>query len=187
MNLNLLKRSSGQATVLAFTCSTAGSGGQRSELATAAPSRDALTLDATVTSEVIPDLAVIACRRGAGRRSSADHPRSAAGDQRRPAQAKAAAGVEARTGRSPPASWNSKGGRDGWTVRAELILKARISRRSVPRWQTRPAKLMIVGSALGSRASCAGVSRRWSSVASRPSTQSANRQPRFRLRALHVA
>lgn len=152
MNLNLLKRSSGQATVLAFTCAAllaAAANGQN--LATAAPSRDALTLDATVTSEVIPDLAVITLAAEAQGAEAAPITREVQqAINAALAQAKAAAGVEARTGAfSTSQRWNSKGGRDGWTVRAELILKSRdFAALGALAGKLAQQKLMIVGSAL---------------------------------------
>ncbi len=89
--------------------------------------RDALTLDATVATEVIPDLAVVTLAAEAQGVDAAPITRevqqiinAALG------QAKATAGVEARTGAfATNQRWNSKGARDGWTVRAELILKAK--------------------------------------------------------------
>lgn len=91
------------------------------------PSRDALTLDATVAADVIPDLAVITLAAEAQGSDAAPITRevqqaiSAA-----LAQAKATAGVTAQTGAfATNQRWNNKGVRDGWTVRAELILKAK--------------------------------------------------------------
>lgn len=91
------------------------------------PARDVLTLDATVATEVTPDLAVITL---AAEAAGAD----AAALTREVQQAinagltlaKATRDIEARTGGfSTQPRWSTKGGRDGWTVRAELILKSR--------------------------------------------------------------
>jgi predicted secreted protein len=89
--------------------------------------RDALSLDATVASEVIPDLAYVTL---AAEATGAD-----AGPITRDVQqiinaalnqAKATKDVEARTGAfQTNQRWNNKGVRDGWTVRAELIVKSK--------------------------------------------------------------
>lgn len=90
-------------------------------------SRDALSLDATVFTEVIPDLAVITLAAEAQGADAAPITREVQQIINAAlAQAKATAGVEARTGAfATNQRWNNKGVRDGWTVRAEMILKAR--------------------------------------------------------------
>lgn len=93
----------------------------------AVSARDVLTLDATVASEVTPDLAVITLAAEAAGPDAAALTREVqqtinAGL----ALAKATRDIEARTGGfSTQPRWNTKGGRDGWTVRAELVLKSR--------------------------------------------------------------
>lgn len=88
---------------------------------------DALTLDATVATEVIPDLAVITLAAEAQGSDAAPITREVQTSINAAlAQAKATVGVEARTGAfATNQRWNSKGVRDGWSVRAELILKAK--------------------------------------------------------------
>lgn len=88
---------------------------------------DSLTLDATVFTEVIPDLAVITLAAEAQGVDAAPITREVQQIINAAlAQAKATAGVEARTGAfATNQRWNNKGVRDGWTVRAELILKAK--------------------------------------------------------------
>ena len=89
--------------------------------------RDALALDATVAVEVIPDLAVITLAAEAQGLEAGPITREVQlAINNALAQAKATAGVEARTGAfATNQRWNNKGVRDGWTVRAELILKAK--------------------------------------------------------------
>lgn len=89
--------------------------------------RDALTLDATASTEVIPDLAVITLAAEAQGIDAAPITREVQQIINAAlAQAKATGGVEARTGAfSTSQRWNNKGVREGWTVRAELILKGK--------------------------------------------------------------
>ncbi len=91
------------------------------------PLRDALTLDATAAAEVIPDLAVITLAAEAQGVDAAPITREVQQIINAAlAQAKATAGVEARTGAfATNQRWNKQGVRDGWTVRAELILKGK--------------------------------------------------------------
>ena len=91
------------------------------------PARDVLTLDATVASEVTPDLAVITlAAEAAGADAAALTREVQQAINAGLALAKATRDIEARTGGfSTQPRWNTKGGRDGWTVRAELILKSR--------------------------------------------------------------
>ncbi|MFN3630083.1 MAG: SIMPL domain-containing protein [Casimicrobiaceae bacterium] len=91
------------------------------------PVRDVLALDTTVASEVTPDLAVITLAAEAAGADPAILTREVqqainAGL----ALAKKSRDIEARTGGfNTQPRWSPKGGRDGWTVRAELILKSR--------------------------------------------------------------
>jgi predicted secreted protein len=89
--------------------------------------KDVLSLDATVSTEVIPDTAFVTL---AAESSGAD----AAAITREVqlaintglAQAKATKEIEARTGGfNTQQRYNNKGTRDGWTVRAELIIKSK--------------------------------------------------------------
>jgi predicted secreted protein len=89
--------------------------------------KDVLSLDASAAVEVIPDTAYVTL---AAEASGAD-----AGAITRDVQqiinagltqAKATKDVEARTGGfNTQQRWNNKGTRDGWTVRAELVLKSK--------------------------------------------------------------
>ncbi len=94
---------------------------------TSTPVGDALTLDATVSTEVIPDLAVITLAAEAQGVDAAPITREVQQIINAAlAQARATSGVEARTGSfATTQRWNDKGVREGWTVRAELILKAK--------------------------------------------------------------
>ena len=91
------------------------------------PVRDALTLDATASAEIIPDLAVITLAAEAQGVDAAPITREVQQIINAAlAQAKATAGVEARTGAfTTNQRWSNKGVREGWTVRAELILKGK--------------------------------------------------------------
>lgn len=113
----------------------------------AAP-KDVLSLDATVSTEVIPDLAFVTL---AAEASGAE-----AGALTREvqqiingalAQAKATKDVEARTGAfQTNQRWNNKGVRDGWTVRAELIVKSKdFATLGTLAGKLAQQKLMIVG------------------------------------------
>ncbi|MGL4233882.1 MAG: SIMPL domain-containing protein [Casimicrobium sp.] len=89
--------------------------------------KDVLSLDASASTEVVPDTAFVTL---ASEITGAD-----AGAITREvqqiinaglAQAKDTKGIEARTGGfNTQQRWNNKGVRDGWTVRAELILKSK--------------------------------------------------------------
>lgn len=116
-----------------------------------APERDLLTIDATVAVEVIPDLAVITLAAEAQGPDAAPITREVQQIINAAlAQAKATSGVEARTGAfSTNQRWNNKGGRDGWTVRAELVLKSRdFATLGSLAGKLAQQKLMIIGSAL---------------------------------------
>lgn len=118
-------------------------------VAPAVPSRDALTLDATVGSEVIPDLAVITLATEAQGVDAAPITREVQqAINAAIAQAKATAGVTAQTGAfSTNQRFGSKGAREGWTVRAELILKAKdFAVLGTLAGKLAQQKLMIVGS-----------------------------------------
>ena len=118
-------------------------------VATTTANRDALTLDATVASEVIPDLAVVTLAAEAQGTDAAPITREVQqAINAALAQAKATVGVEARTGAFATSQrWNNKGTRDGWTVRAELILKAKdIAVLGTLAGKLAQQKLMIVGS-----------------------------------------
>lgn len=111
--------------------------------------RDALTLDATVAVEVIPDLAVITLVAEAQGLEAGPITREVQlAINAALAQAKATPGVEAQTGAfATNQRWNSKGVRDGWTVRAELILKAKdFAVLGTLAGRLAQQKLMIVGS-----------------------------------------
>ncbi|MEO7255525.1 MAG: SIMPL domain-containing protein [Casimicrobium sp.] len=114
-----------------------------------APLRDALTLDATASTEVIPDLAVITLAAEAQGVDAAPITREVQQIINAAlAQAKATAGVEARTGAfATNQRWNKQGVRDGWTVRAELILKGKdFAVLGTLAGKLAQQKLMIVGS-----------------------------------------
>jgi predicted secreted protein len=91
------------------------------------PNKDVLSLDATVSTEVIPDTAFVTLAAEASGADPAAITREVqlainAGL----AQAKATKDVEARTGGfNTSQRWNNKGVHDGWTVRAELIIKSK--------------------------------------------------------------
>ena len=112
-------------------------------------SRDALTLDATVATDVIPDLAVITLAAEAQGPDAAPITREVQqAINAALAQAKATAGVTAQTGAfATNQRFSNKGVRDGWTVRAELILKAKdFAVLGTLAGKLAQQKLMIVGS-----------------------------------------
>mgnify|MGYP000099483347 CR=1 FL=1 len=118
-------------------------------VAPTAPTRDALTLDATVAADVIPDLAVITLAAEAQGAEAAPITREVQqAINAALAQAKATAGVSAQTGAFVTNQrYGSKGVRDGWTVRAELILKAKdFAVLGTLAGKLAQQKLMIVGS-----------------------------------------
>jgi len=91
------------------------------------PLHDVLTLSTTVATEVTPDIAVVTF---AAEASGADVAALTREVQQvinaALVRVRETAGVEARTGVfSTLPRWSPKGGRDGWTVRAELTLKSR--------------------------------------------------------------
>ncbi len=89
--------------------------------------KDLLSLDASASTEVIPDTAFVTLASEISGTDAATVTREVqqiinAGL----AQAKASKDVEARTGGfNTQQRWNNKGVRDGWTVRAELIIKSK--------------------------------------------------------------
>jgi predicted secreted protein len=89
--------------------------------------KDVLSLDATVSAEVIPDTAFVTLAAEASGPDSGTITREVQQIVNAAlAQAKATKDVEARTGGfNTSQRWNNKGGRDGWTVRAELIIKSK--------------------------------------------------------------
>lgn len=114
------------------------------------PDRDVLTLDATVATEVIPDLAVVTLAAEAQGADAAAITREVQqAINAALAQAKATAGVEARTGAFATSQrYTGKGVRDGWTVRAELIVKSKdFAVLGTLAGKLSQQKLMIVGSA----------------------------------------
>ena len=115
---------------------------------TSGSARDALTLDATAFTEVIPDLAVITLAAEAQGIDAAPITREVQQIINAAlAEAKASVGVEARTGAfSTNQRWNNKGVRDGWTVRAELVLKGKdFAVLGTLAGKLAQQKLMIVG------------------------------------------
>lgn len=118
-------------------------------VAPVAPSRDALTLDATVAADVIPDMAVITLAAEAQGAEAAPITREVQlAINAALAQAKTTAGVSAQTGAFVTNQrYGSKGVRDGWTVRAELILKGKdFAVLGTLAGKLAQQKLMIVGS-----------------------------------------
>ncbi len=89
--------------------------------------KDILSLDASAATEVVPDTAYVTLAAEASGADPAAITREVqlainAGL----AQAKATKDVDARTGGfNTQQRWNNKGARDGWTVRAELIIKSK--------------------------------------------------------------
>jgi predicted secreted protein len=113
------------------------------------PSRDALTLDATVATDVIPDLAVITLAAEVQGMEAAPITREVQqAINAALAQARSTAGVTAQTGAFVTNQrFSNKGVRDGWTVRAELILKAKdFAVLGTLAGKLAQQKLMIVGS-----------------------------------------
>ncbi len=89
--------------------------------------RDVLSLSATVFAEVVPDLAFVTLTAEAQGVDSAPITREVqTAINAALTQAKEIKGIVASTGAfSTQQKWNSKGVRDGWTVRAELIIKSK--------------------------------------------------------------
>ena len=112
------------------------------------PARDVLTLDTTVATEVIPDLAVITLAAEAQGIDAAPITREVQqAINAALAQAKATTGVTAQTGAFATNQRFNKNVRDGWTVRAELILKAKdFAVLGTLAGKLAQQKLMIVGS-----------------------------------------
>jgi predicted secreted protein len=118
---------SSPAAILAFAALSSFSFAQNVMPLSPAVNKDVLSLDASASTEVVPDTAFVTL---AAETSGAD-----AGAITREiqqiinaglAQAKATKDIEARTGGfNTQQRWNNKGARDGWTVRAELIVKSK--------------------------------------------------------------
>ena len=91
------------------------------------PPVNVVSLDATVSNEVIPDLAYVTLTADAQGTEAAPITREVqAAINAALAQAKDTKGVEARTGAfSTQQRYGIKGAREGWTVRAELIIKSK--------------------------------------------------------------
>jgi predicted secreted protein len=89
--------------------------------------KDVLSLDATVSTEIIPDTAFVTLAAEASGADSGAITREVQQIVNTAlAQAKATRDVEARTGGfNTSQRWNNKGVRDGWVVRAELIIKSK--------------------------------------------------------------
>jgi predicted secreted protein len=114
------------AAILAFAAVSSISLAQN-VMPTLAVNKDVLSLDASAAVEVVPDTAYVTL--------AAEATGTDAGAITRDVQqiinagltqAKATKDVEARTGGfNTQQRWNNKGTRDGWTVRAELVLKSK--------------------------------------------------------------
>jgi predicted secreted protein len=115
------------AAILAFTAVSSISFAQNVMPANPPHNKDVLSLDASASTEVVPDTAFVTLAAEASGPDAALITRDVqqivnAGL----AQAKATKDVEARTGGfNTQQRWNNKGARDGWTVRAELIIKSK--------------------------------------------------------------
>lgn len=115
------------AAAAAFAAAISNSTAQNATPAPVMQNKDVLSLDASAAVDVVPDTAYVTL---AAEASGVD-----AGVITRDvqqiinaglAQAKAVKEVEARTGGfNTQQRWNNKGARDGWTVRAELVLKSK--------------------------------------------------------------
>lgn len=135
--------------LIALAFASAANAQSVAPIAAIAPSRDALTLDASVATDVIPDLAVITLAAEAQGPDAAAITREVQlAINAALAQAKATAGVAAFTGAfSTNQRFSNKGVRDGWTVRAELILKGKdFAVLGTLAGKLAQQKLMIVGS-----------------------------------------
>lgn len=135
--------------LIALAFASAANAQSVAPIAAIAPSRDALTLDASVATDVIPDLAVITLAAEAQGPDAAAITREVQlAINAALTQAKATAGVAALTGAfSTNQRFSNKGVRDGWTVRAELILKGKdFAVLGTLAGKLAQQKLMIVGS-----------------------------------------
>jgi predicted secreted protein len=90
-------------------------------------SRDVLTLDATVQTDVVPDLAVITLaveRQGSDTAAMNQEVNQVLAAALK--EAKATTGVQAATGGfSTTPRFDNKGQRNGWVIRAELVLRGK--------------------------------------------------------------
>jgi predicted secreted protein len=114
--------------------------------------KDVLSLDATVFTEVIPDLAFVTLAAEATGVDAGPITREVqqiinAALAQAKAVKDAAHPIEARTGAFQTTQrWNNKGVRDGWTVRAELIVKSKdFATLGTLAGKLAQQKLMIVG------------------------------------------
>jgi predicted secreted protein len=112
---------------LAFTLVVSTIVSAQSKPAVAQDARDILSLDATVSAAVQPDLAVITLAVEKQGTDAAPLTSEVNGILARAlSDAKATTGVQAATGNySTQPRYDNKGQRNGWVVRAELILKAK--------------------------------------------------------------
>ncbi|MCX8099408.1 MAG: SIMPL domain-containing protein [Casimicrobiaceae bacterium] len=116
---------------------------------TTSPARDVLRLEAAVSTEVVPDVAVFTFAAEASGSDAAALTR----EVQQSLQAGLAAvremrGIEARTGSfTTQPRWSPRGIRDGWIVRAELVLKSKdFSALGALASKLAQQKLMIVSS-----------------------------------------
>jgi predicted secreted protein len=121
--MNIIRRIALMICVLAANAAFA----QSPAVPTPREPRDVLSLDATVSAQVQPDTAVVVL--AVDKQGAEAAPLTAEVNQilaRALTEAKAAAGVQAATGNyfTQP-RYDNKGQRNGWQVRAELILKAK--------------------------------------------------------------
>jgi predicted secreted protein len=110
--------------------------------------KDVLSLDATVSAEVIPDLAFVTLAAEASGVEAAPITREVQQIINTAlAQAKTSKDIEAKTGAfQTNQRWNNKGVRDGWTVRAELVVKSKdFAALGTLAGKLAQQKLMIVG------------------------------------------
>jgi predicted secreted protein len=100
---------------------------QQVAMPTLAPNKDALTLDAAASTEVIPDTAFVTlAAEASGPDAGAITREVQQAINAGLAAAKATKDIEARTGGfNTQQRYTNKGVRDGWTVRAELVLKSK--------------------------------------------------------------
>ncbi len=115
------------AAIFAFAALSSFTFAQNAMPTPAPVNRDVLSLDASAAVEVVPDTAYVTLAAEASGQDAGAITREVqqiinAGL----AQAKATKEVEARTGGfNTQQRWTNKGARDGWTVRAELVIKSK--------------------------------------------------------------
>lgn len=100
---------------------------QNATMPTLPPNKDVLTLDAAASTEVIPDTAFVTlAAEASGPDAGAITREVQQAINAGLAAAKATKDIEARTGGfNTQQRYTNKGVRDGWTVRAELVLKSK--------------------------------------------------------------